>query len=202
MADTIPFPRLEAPGAASDPRTGAVGRELRDFLRLLAERTTDAATAAALNTLVARVDALESAQDDAEPLRIFATPDSLLQVYGDEATGFEIHWLGPDPTRISTPPVLLQEVVQDEPWPMPGPAGVKGDKGDPGPPLGMLADFEPGEPWPNLPPVNPYAEFTARSLTVGTKTIPAGYGLYVIGPYDISAGALVEVQTGAALEIG
>lgn len=41
-----------------------------------------------------------------------------------------------------------------------------------------------------------------RSLTSGTLTIPADHSCYVVGPYQISAGAILEVAADAVMEVG
>lgn len=112
MTDTLPIPQLELPGIV-DPRTGACSVQFIDFLRALAERTTDAATATELSAIVSRLEALEA---DDPPLRIFGTNG--VQVFGSEDVGFEVR--GPTlPSGRSGQRVIVvrESAPAVEPWP-------------------------------------------------------------------------------------
>lgn len=185
------IPRFHAPGMVD--REGRLSKVLVDFLESLTSEqkallTSVTAVTNTVNTTASGEDLLDS---------MYGTNG--VQVLGSIPNGVEIR--GPDLSAIQSrmgPPGINGEDGQDA-WPIPGP---KGDKGEPGVTRIAYEDAETPEPWPLLPAVNAYAEFTARSLLIGVKTIPSGYGLYVIGPYEVAAGAMVEVEAGAVLEIG
>lgn len=194
MSDPIPLPNLEFPGMVD--KTGGCSTPLGDFLRAMHAELTDLAATVAASAASSTPASSENSGDDLLAA-MYGTRG--VDIFGSVASGVEIR--GPDLTGITAqqgPPGRDGEEVDT--WPMPGIRGERGERG--GTSLVMVDADEQGEPWPMLPPVDAYAEYTARSLAIGAKTIPAGYGLYVIGPYEISAGAILEIAAGGAMEVG